>query len=290
MKVWALISAARVLEDTSYLLGRVASQFSALFVDRVADSAETPPAPPIERIDAIFNRSLNARPVFFTNLDRLANDLGVPAINPGAASLRACDKRTYLGDFPAMIPGTWVVHSLEEILRLQRDLADEVVLKDPYGGFGKDVIRFRGEEDSADALALLAKVPDVGVVAQIFCRGFLEGDKRIIAQRAERGGFEVVAWFKRVPAPGGWKSNVSAGGRIVMCDLEEEERTLALEVAEIAGLDYVGIDVSRENGRSLLIEINAYTGGHVNFDIEHRAHSGGDLARMIRRLAEQGRR
>lgn len=290
MNIWALISTARVLEDTSYMLGWVASQSSALLVDRVADSAETLPASPSERIDAIFNRCLNARHAFFTNLDRLAGDLGVPAINPGAASLRACDKRAYLDDFPAMIPGTWVVHSLEEILRLQRDLADEVVLKDPYGGFGKDVIRFRGEEDSAEALALLAKVSDVGVVAQVFCRGFLDGDKRIIAQRAERGGFEVVAWFKRVPAPGGWKSNVSTGGRIVMCDLEEEEHALALEIAEIAGLDYVGIDVGREKGRNLLIETNAYTGGHVNFDIEHRAHSGDDLARMIRRLAEEGRR
>jgi D-alanine-D-alanine ligase-like ATP-grasp enzyme len=75
-----------------------------------------------------------------------------------------------------------------------------------------------------------------------------------------------------------------------VCDLEDDERALALAVAEVAALDYVGIDMARENGRCLLIETNAYTGGHINFDVDHRAKSGDDFALMIRRLAEEGRR
>lgn len=289
MKLWVLTTPPPASEDTAYLIGRATSRCTKVLVSRVAGDAETPPSPPGEQIDAILNRSFNPQPSFLSALDALAADCGVPVINPGAATLRACDKRTYVDDFPGMIPQSRVVHSLEEIAKLQDDLGDELVLKDPYGKHGKDIIRFAGEQDSAEALALLAKTPQGGVVAQAFCRGFIAGDKRVIVQRDGEGGFEITAWFKRVPEAGGWKSNVSAGGSIVPCELDEEERELALEVAEIAQLDYVGIDMARENGRCLLIETNAYTGGHINFDTERRAHSGDDFACMILRLAEEGR-
>jgi len=289
MKLWILINPPPVSEDTAYLVGRASSRAAEAVISVIAPADETPPAPP-DGIDAILNRSFNTRPNFLHRLDALAAKLGIPSINPGAASLRACDKRTYIGDFPAVIPGTWELHTLEDILRLQRELGDEVVLKDPYGKHGKDIIRFRGEADSAEASTLIAKIPEGGVVAQVFCRGFLAGDKRIIVQRGKGGDFEAAAWFGRVPAPGGWKSNVSAGGRIVVCDLEDDERALALAVAEVAALDYVGIDMARENGRCLLIETNAYTGGHINFDVDHRAKSGDDFALMIQRLAAEGRR
>lgn len=289
MKLWILINPPPVSEDTAYLAGRASSRAQAVVLSVVAPGDEAPPAPPPD-IDAILNRSFNTRPSFLRRLDALAAELGVPSINPGAASLRACDKRSYIADYAGMIPATWELRTLEEILRLQREVGDEIVLKDPYGKHGKDIIRFRGEADRDAASALLAKVPEGGVVAQVFCRGFLAGDKRVIVQRGQDGGFEVAAWFARVPAPGGWKSNVSAGGRVVTCDLAEDERALALAVAELAGLDYVGIDMGRENGGCLLIETNAYTGGHINFDIDHRARSADDFAVMIRRLAENSGR
>jgi len=288
VKLWTLINPPPVSEDTAYLVGRTCSRAVSVILTVIEPGDEWPPAPPAG-IDAVLNRSFNTRPNFLQRLDALAAEAGVPVINPGAASLRACDKRTYIDDFPRMIPDTWELRSVEEVLALQRDIGDEIVLKDPYGKHGKDIIRFGGEADSATAAALLAKIPEGGVVAQVFCRGFLAGDKRVIVQRGADGAYAAAAWFARIPAPGGWKSNISAGGRLVVCDLEDDEKALALAVAEIAALDYVGIDVGRENGRCLLIETNAYTGGHINYDVDHRAKSGDDFALMVRRLAERGR-
>lgn len=96
--------------------------------------------------------------------------------------------------------------------------------------------------------------------------------------------------LRRVPREGGWISNVSAGGRVERCELEEDERVLALKVARIADLDYIGIDVGRDQGRCLLIETNAYTGGHIDFDSAGgRISSGDQFARMVVRLSREGR-
>ena len=289
MKIWVLINPPPVSEDTAYLIGRATSRSVEVCVNIIAPSDDRLPAPPDQRIDAILNRSFNTHQSFLTQLDAVAADLDIPAVNPGAASYRACDKRSYIDDFPDVIPVTQVAHSLDDITRLRDALDDDVVLKNPYGKQGKEVIRYAGAADDAAALALLANAKESGVVAQAFCRDFVAGDKRIILHRNTTGGFDLAAWFERVPEAGHWKSNISAGGRIVPCDLDDDERAFAQEVAQVAGLDYIGIDMARQDGRCLLIETNAYTGGHINFDTDRRAHSGDDFAAMILRLAEEGR-
>jgi glutathione synthase/RimK-type ligase-like ATP-grasp enzyme len=289
MRLWILSTPPPASEDTAYLIGRCTSRASSVVVSTVEAFADAPPRPPSEDIDAILNRSFNPHESFLSGLDALAAELAVPVTNPGAATRRACDKRTYIEDFPSVIPQTWVAHSLEELLNLQQRLGDELVIKDPFGKHGKDIIRFRGPEDGSAAAGLLARLSDAGVVAQPFCSGFVEGDKRIILQRAPRGGFEIVAWFKRVPKAGGWKSNVSAGGHIERCELRDAEKDLALAVAETAGLDCIGIDMAWHHGRCLLIETNGYTGGHIDFDTDRRVHSGDSFAGMVARLARRGR-
>jgi len=184
---------------------------------------------------------------------------------------------------------TRVVRSIGEIEALRDETDRELVLKSPLGKHGKDIIRFADRADRSAALDLLAKVPDTGLVAQEFCSGFVAGDKRVIVHRNAAGSFECAAWFARVPPPGGWISNYRAGGRILSCELEDTERRLALSVAEIASLDYVGVDLAWHEGRCLLIETNAYSGGHMNFDTQQRRSSGEDFARMIEAIATQGR-
>jgi len=289
MKLWILTNPPPVPEDTAYLVGYLAIRFAQIVVTQVAETDVVPPPAPAGT-DAVFNYSFNTVPRFLQGLDQLAENQGIPVINPGAATLRACDKRSYIDDYAAVIPQTWVARSLEEIVRLQVEVGDELVLKDPYGKYGMNIIRFAGEKDSEAAGALLARTPEAGVVAQVFCRNFMAGDKRVIVHRDSKGDFETAAWFGRVPGPGSWISNYRAGGRIVPCGLDDDERAFAREIAVIAGLDYVGIDMARQDGRCLLIETNAYTGGHINFDTEHRGHSGDDFAKMVVRLAEQGRR
>ena len=288
MKIWALKKHPPATEDAAYLLGHLASYFPQIAVSHVNETDDKLPSPP-DSFGAVFNYSFHAGSNYLTALDALAAAHGVPVINPGNATYRACDKRSYVDDFSAMAPSTWVARSLEQVTKIQQDVGGELVLKPPFGKHGIDIMRFRGEEDSTAALALLSKSPDHGIVVQVFCNGFTEGDKRVIVHRNADGVFEITAWFARVPPPGGWITNYRIGGQILPCDLIEDERQLALEVAEIAALDYVGIDLARHEGRCLLIETNAYTGGHINFDTDRRANSGDDFAQMVLRIAEMGR-
>lgn len=288
MKLWLLTTQPPVSEDTAYLIGRVTSRCKQVAISEIAAPADEPPLPP-DDIDGILNRSFSTSSGFLASLDSLGIALGVPVINPGAATIKACDKRSYPGLFAKLIPETWTVARLDRLYELLEGGRRELVVKNPFGKHGKEVIRFRGEEDHAEAEALFAAAPRGGLAVQVFCPGFLAGDKRIILQRGVGGSYQIAAWFKRVPKAGGWKSNVSAGGSIERCELDEDEKALAMEVALGAGLDYVGIDVAREGGRPLLIETNAYTGGHINFDTDRREHSGDDFARMVVGLAENGR-
>jgi glutathione synthase/RimK-type ligase-like ATP-grasp enzyme len=291
MKLWIITNEPPVSGDTAYMVGRVLSHCSQVFVTPVTENEESIPEPP-GPIDGILNRSFCINPRFLDKMDALAASLGVRFINPGAATMLACDKRSSPEMYPGKVPETWIVSSMEALSEL-RDKADQtLVLKGPFGKRGEEVIRFRGEEDLLQAQALLKNAPEGGIVAQRFCHGFIEGDKRIILHRrraigaeaggVEAGGFDIAAWYKRIPAEGGWLSNVSAGGRAVPCDLERDEKDLAMEVAEIAGLDYIGIDIGRDQGRCLLIETNGYTGGHIDFDVTNPgARSGDDFARMV---------
>lgn len=289
MKLWILTNQPPVSSDTAYLIGRVLSHCLQVFITPVTEGdQEIPEVPGL--IDGIFNRSFNVNPLFLQSMDILATNLAVPFINPGAASMLACDKRSYSMTFSHLVPETWIIDDTDALSRLWQEIGMDLVLKSPFGKRGKEVFRFCGEEDWAAAENLFAKAPKMGVVAQRFCPGFLSGDKRVILHRRFGGGYEIAAWYKRVPKEGGWISNISAGGHVEQCELEDDEKNLSMEVAEIAGLDYIGIDIGRDQGRCLLIETNAYTGGHIDFDtIGHRNQSGDEFARMIKWLIREGR-
>lgn len=288
MKAWILANDPPVSEDTAYLLGRVTSHCSAVTVTRVAETERAVPEPPAG-IEVILNRSFNTQADFLLGLDALAERLGVALCNPGAATLAACDKRSYVADYPDVIPETRVVGSREALRAVWRELGGDIVVKDPFGKHGKQVERLHEDSDLAGAEALLAASRCGELVAQPFCSGFLGGDKRVIVQRRPEGGYEALAWFQRVPRPGGWKSNVSAGGKVLDCELTAEERALAERLAARSGLDYVGLDLADHEGRTLLIETNGYTGGHVNFDIERREQTGDVFAAYVAQLARHGR-
>lgn len=292
MRTWILANEPPVSEDTAYLLGRVTSRCAAVVLTRVGELDDAPPPAPPD-IDVILNRSFNTQAGFLLGLDELAAERGIPVCNPGAAALRACDKRSYLEDFADVIPETRVAGSAAALRDAWQAFGGDAVVKDPFGKHGKQVERVRSEDDLAAAEALRAASRCGELVIQPFCGGFVDGDKRVIVQRrpgdGTGGGFRATAWFQRVPQPGGWKSNVSAGGKVRDCALSEEEIALAESLAARCGLDYVGLDLAWHEGRLLLIETNAYTGGHVNFDIERRTHTGDAFAEMVAWLVREGR-
>lgn len=286
MRVWALINPPPVAYDTAYLLGRLLSRANRLYVTRgkslIEFEQDMPPT-----FDVIFNRTIQSNKEILDSIENLASSMNVVLINSSKSTRRASDKRTYINDFARHIPESWIVKDAIELLSLHRMLGYDLVLKHPFGKCGKEIVRFSSEADLMNAQSLFSIEPKTSLVAQRFCEEFKQGDKRVIVHRLPNRLFEIVAWYKRIPNTGGWISNLSAGGRIEKCDLTSEEEEFSLKMAEIANLDYVGLDIGWDNGRCLLIETNAYTGGHMDFDAIHQDKSSGDqFAKLVAKLCK----
>lgn len=284
MKVWLLSSKPPVSPDTAYLVGRVLSHASSIEVTQVAECdgfAIDPPA----GVDVILNRSFVTNRGFLAGLDGLSRSRRIPVVNPGAATYAACDKRTYPWDYPGRIPPTRTAGSRTELAAAVRELGGAVVVKDPFGKRGEKVERLLGPADFPLAERLLTASSCGELIVQRYCPGFEKGDKRVLLQSTGEGGYEITGYYARIPAPGGWKSNVCAGGRVVATGLDEDERRFSLETAALSNLDYVGLDIARQEGKPLLIETNSYTGGQIDFDMLSNGDSAEKLAQLLERLA-----
>lgn len=281
MKIWLIIKPAPIGYDTAYLAGRIISRYSDVHVSKFTSLAELLATAP-SSYDVVLNRTISADPVLLEALEAHAKSNQAYLINSADATRRACDKRTYLNDYTRFIPETWVVQTFGELQSLFARVGFELVVKDPFGKHGQDVARYAGGDCDEDIGRILEGCRKSGVVAQRFCSGFAEGDKRVILHRNRDGEYDIAACIVRVPKTGSWISNLGAGGRVQTCELTEQEADLAKSVARLSGLDYVGLDVGTHNGRSLLIETNAYTGGYMDFDTNHRNCSSGDeFARFV---------
>lgn len=286
MKIWAIINPPPIAYDTAYLLGRVISRADRVSVTKFESLPQILRDAPTD-FQVVFNRTISSDPLIIEGIEKLALERGARLVNSAKATLRASDKRTYLEDYKGMTPDTWVLDSLSELHALHKDVRFELVVKNPFGKFGKEVVRFDGNENSPFVREVIDGCRGSGFVAQRYCQGFSKGDKRVIVHRRSNGDFDIVAWYLRVPAEGNWISNLSAGGKILSSALSKEEAEFCREIASKSGLDYVGLDIGRQDGRTLLIETNAYTGGHMDFDALHQhLSSGDDFAKFLCEMVE----
>ena len=286
MKVWLIIKPAPIGYDTAYLVGRVISRFADVHVSKFTNLEELLSSAP-SSYDVVLNRTISADPVMLEALEAHAKRNEAYLINSADATRRACDKRTYLNDYKHFIPETWVLQSFAELQSLFARVGFELVVKDPFGKYGQEVARYAGGDGDQDVTRVIESSRGSGFIAQRFCHGFAEGDKRVILHRRRDGEYDIAACILRVPMTGNWISNLGAGGRVQTCELSEQEAALAVSVARLSGLDYVGLDLGTNNGRSLLIETNAYTGGYMDFDTNHRDLSSGDeFARFVGEISK----
>jgi glutathione synthase/RimK-type ligase-like ATP-grasp enzyme len=277
MKLLAITKSNPIAYDSAYLIGRVAARFGGC--DIISDLQLLDG---IDRsYDCVFNRTIESSASTLRKLTDFAQRSGAYLINAERPTVRAGDKSTYLVDYVGFTPETWVVQDFESLLDLSDRVGFELVIKHPLGKGGREVERYSRGSDSKAVKRLFDLIPRMPLIAQRFCHGFTQGDKRVILHRTTNGGYSVSAWYLRLPPDGGWITNLGLGGTAKQCDLNSTELELCEKVARISGLDYVGLDIGWDNDCCLLIETNAYTGGHMDFDaLNQDKNSGDDFARM----------
>lgn len=290
MNLWIILPDDNITDDRAYLVGFLKSCFDTVMVSRSARTAMVCPDPP-ERPDVILNVVSSRSPDLLVDIDRKADDWGVPVSPPSRGSWRTEDKRTYLEDFPDVSPPTRVVRNLGELDATRIEFGGDVVIKDPFGDRGKGVERIRGPEDLSIAESLFrTTIRDTGeLVVQPFFSGFLGGDKRIVLQRMPDDKFEIVAYIGRKPPDGGWKSNIRAGGHSVRTELTDAERDFALSLAPRAGIDNVGLDIASHDGKLWYIEHNQGYGGIIDFDLDRNQCNVRRTADFLIHIARHGR-
>ncbi|MEM1233063.1 MAG: hypothetical protein AAGH70_02960 [Pseudomonadota bacterium] len=290
MKIWIILPDEALTDDRAYLVGFLKGAFETVWITRAARVAPDCPPPP-GRPDVVLNLVSSRSPELLADIDRQAAAFGIPVSPPSRGSWRTEDKRTYLEDFPNDGPPTRVVGTMAELEEARRAFGGDVVVKDPFGDRGKGIERIRTTGDLPIAADIMqSTIRDTGeLVVQPYFSGFSEGDKRIVLQRMPDNSFEITAYIGRVPPEGGWKSNIRAGGHSIRVDLTEEERAFALALAPRAGIDNVGLDIARHDGRLWHIEHNQGYGGIIDFDLDRDVSNVRRTAEFLLHIARHGR-
>lgn len=228
----------------------------------------------LEGFDAVIPRIGASITFYGTAVVRQFEMMGVFTVNESVAISRSRDKLRSLQLLSRKgvgMPVTGFAHSPDEI----PDLIDMV------GGAPLVIKLLEGTQGIGVVLAETRKV------AESVIEAFLGLKANILIQEyiAEAGGADirclvvgdkVVAAMKRQAKPGEFRSNLHRGGTASLLKISPEERSMAVRVARIMGLNVAGVDLIRSNHGPLVMEVNSSPGLE---GIE--AASGKDIAGMI---------
>jgi glutathione synthase len=192
---------------------------------------------------------------------RLAVERGVLTVNDPDILMKAQNK-LYFQDFPEAIrPATLISKSLDEIRAFIDSQKRGVILKPLQGSGGRHVFRIKSSKESNLNQIFEAVSGEGYLIAQGYLPDAVDGDIRLFlmnGQPLEKEG--AYAAFRRVPAKGEVRSNISASGTAAAVKITPE----ILEVAETVrpklvadGMFLVGLDIIGDK----ILEINVFTPG-----------------------------
>ncbi|WP_025661959.1 glutathione synthase [Rhizobium sp. IBUN] len=192
---------------------------------------------------------------------RLAVERGVLTVNDPDTLMKAQNK-LYFQDFPEAIrPTTLISKSLDEIRAFIDSQKRGVILKPLQGSGGRHVFRIKSSKESNLNQIFEAVSGEGYLIAQGYLPDAVDGDVRLFlmnGQPLEKDG--AYAAFRRVPAKGEVRSNISAAGTAAAVKITPE----ILDVAETVrpklvadGMFLVGLDIIGDK----ILEINVFTPG-----------------------------
>lgn len=134
--------------------------------------------------------------------------------------------------------------------RMEKEWGWPIICKHDRGYQGKGVRKFESAEEVRKWLSR-AEEKNIGMY---LWQKFLptRWDIRVIVIDKK-----VVGAMKRSAVGKEFRSNYSLGGAVEKWELNEYDRDLAEKVAEVAGLDYGGVDIMKDQeGKSYVLEVN----------------------------------
>ena len=180
-------------------------------------------------------------------------------------SLSNAINKMYFQHFPEVLrPKTVISRDEKEIRDFYRSNNRKMILKPLQGSGGSNVFMVDKDSDQNLSQIIEAIARDGYIIAQEYLEAAKEGDTRLIIMNGEP--LEVdgkYAAIKRVNKSGDVRSNISAGGRPVLVEVNEQMR----EMAQILrpklvqdGMFLVGVDIVGDK----LMEINVFSPGGLN--------------------------
>lgn len=213
----------------------------------------------LDKPDVIIPRTGSESSYFTLAVLRHFERQGVATLNSAAAVEAVADKLQTLqilaaAGFP--IPRTVLGKFPVDVDLVERELGFPVVVKTLKGTRGNGVLLCQDREQFNDLASLLDGAdPGADFIFQEYIGTSHGRDVRVLVVEGE-----AVAAMERRAANGGFKSNISLGGRGRRFDMPEEMSTLAVKVAAALSLDVAGIDILFDHEGYRICEANSSPG------------------------------
>ncbi|MBN2334819.1 RimK family alpha-L-glutamate ligase [Candidatus Bathyarchaeota archaeon] len=196
---------------------------------------------------------------------------GIRVINRSYPFRRARDKYATQYTLQANgvpVPTTYTTESLARAYEKTTEMGD-VVYKPILGSMGRGSMRFQDTDLAYNAYRTLDRLHHPLIIQK-----FIKNPGRDIRVFVI-GGEVAGAVYKYLPAYS-WKSNVAQGGRMVEEHMSDEVLELGLRAAEVAELDYCGVDIMEGPDGPVVLEVNASPGWQGI-----KSATGKDYAKLI---------
>ncbi len=171
--------------------------------------------------------------------------------------LRDADEKLYALHFSEWTPRTYVTANAVRIRAFLDACGGSAVIKPIGRAGGYGVLKLTADDvNTPSIIELLTEEGRRPVMVQEYLPAVREGDKRVLLLDGK-----LLGAILRVPRKDDLRANIHVGGRVVACELTDEEAALVASVGprlRAAGLYFVGLDVI--GGRLTEVNVTSPTG------------------------------
>lgn len=186
--------------------------------------------------------------------------MGIPLVNKYLPIARAKNKlRTLqvLTKYKIPVPKTMIVRKIDYLDDVIKKIGGyPVVIKAPFGSYGKEVAMLESRRSLTSALDIMWKQNRTSIILiQEYVHEADDSDLRVFVV-----GDKIVAAMKRTARAGDFRSNLQLGGVASNVKPTVEEEKMAIKATKVLGLDVCGVDILRSRSGSMVMEMNANPG------------------------------